>query len=101
MFSVRLMALVSGKPLLPLLRFIHRFARCHASPNSGWPESALAGILNCRFGGPHDYFGELFYKPYIGTHARELNTQDMRVAVVVNRRAEILFVLIVLLIKWV
>lgn len=96
-----LMALVSGKPLLPLLRFIHRFARCHASPNSGWPESALAGILNCRFGGPHDYFGELFYKPYIGTHARELNTQDMRVAVAVNRRAEILFVLIVLLIKWV
>ena len=47
-----------------LLRFIRRYARCHASPNSGWPEAALAGILDCRFGGPHTYFGELVVKPY-------------------------------------
>lgn len=90
-----LMAIVSGKPLLPLLKFIHKFAHCHASPNSGWPESALAGILDCRFGGPHDYFGELFYKPYIGTNPRAFVTHDMEIAVRINRLAEILFVILI------
>ena len=77
-----------------LLGFVRRFGRCHASPNSGYPESALAGILDCRFGGPHYYFGELFPKPYIGTNDRELTTADMLVAVRVNRRAEVLMVLL-------
>lgn len=90
-----LMAVVSGKPLFRLLKFIHKFGRCHASPNSGWPESALAGILDCRFGGPHDYFGELFYKPYIGTHPRAFVTRDMEIAVRINRSAEILFVILI------
>jgi adenosylcobinamide-phosphate synthase len=93
-----LMALVSGKKLVPLLKFIRKYSRCHASPNSGWPESALAGILNCRFGGPHDYFGEVFYKPYIGENERELTTKDMQVATRINRKAEILFVVLSVLI---
>ncbi len=79
---------------LDLFGFVRRFGRCHASPNSGYPESALAGILDCRFGGPHYYFGELFPKPYIGTNDRELTTADMLVAVRVNRRAEVLMVLL-------
>jgi adenosylcobinamide-phosphate synthase len=93
-----LMALVSGKKLVPLLKFIRKYSRCHASPNSGWPESALAGILNCRFGGPHDYFGEVFFKPYIGENERELTTKDMQVATRINRKAEILFVVLSVLI---
>lgn len=92
------MVLVSGKRILPLLKFVLKFSRNHASPNSGWPESALAGILECRFGGPHDYFGELFYKPYIGTNARPLYTSDMRIAVGINRKAEVLFICIMLVI---
>ncbi len=79
---------------LDLFGFVCRFGRCHASPNSGYPESALAGILDCRFGGPHYYFGELFPKPYIGTNDRELTTADMLVAVRTNRRAEVLMVLL-------
>ena len=69
-------------------RFILQYGRCHASPNSGYPEAALAGILNCRFGGPHHYFGQLFTKPYIGVNERLLDTSDMRMGVAVNRRAE-------------
>ena len=79
------------------LKFVRTNGRCHASPNSGYPEAALAAILNCRFGGPHYYFGELFDKPYIGTNDRPLTTEDMRKAVRVNRTAEILMVAIVLL----
>ena len=83
-----LMVIASGK--LSLLKFVWKNGRRHASPNSGYPEAALAGILNCRFGGPHIYFGELFDKPYIGENDRELTTQDMHTAVRINRTAELL-----------
>jgi adenosylcobinamide-phosphate synthase len=87
------MVVVAGKP--QLARFVWKNGRRHASPNSGYPEAALAGILNCRFGGPHYYFGQLFDKPYIGTNDRPLTTADMKTAVRVNRTAEILMVLLV------
>ena len=76
------------------LKFVRKYARNHASPNSGYPEAALAAILDCRFGGPHYYFGELFDKPYIGTNDRPLTTEDMKTAVRVNRTAEVLMVLL-------
>ena len=82
-----LMVIASGR--LSLLKFVWKNGSKHASPNSGYPEAALAGILNCRFGGPHYYFGELFDKPYIGENDRELTTQDMHTAVRINRFAEV------------
>ena len=90
-----LMAIAS--PRKGLLRFIWRNGRRHASPNSGYPEAALAGILNCRFGGPHYYFGQLFPKPYIGENERELTTADMKHAVRINRIAEVLMVFLVMI----
>jgi adenosylcobinamide-phosphate synthase len=78
------------------LGFVRKYGCCHASPNSGYPEAALASILNCRFGGPHKYFGEVFCKPYIGVNERELTTTDMKTAVRINRTAEIIMVVIVL-----
>ena len=94
----RLTALLMILPYikLPITHFVHKYGRNHASPNSGYPEAALAGILNCRFGGPHKYFGEVFDKPYIGENERELTTADMKTAVRVNRTAEIMMVVIVL-----
>ena len=81
-----------------LFSFVRRYGKNHASPNSGYPEAALAGILNCRFGGPHYYFGQLFNKPYIGENDRELTTDDMKKAIRVNRTAEILMVVIIFLV---
>ena len=75
-----------------LFRFVRRYGRNHASPNSGYPEAALAGILDCRFGGPHYYFGELFDKPYIGENDRPLTTADMQKAIRINRTAEVIMV---------
>ncbi len=85
--TAMLMVAAAGRPRL--MRFVLRFGARHASPNSGWPEAALAGILDCRFGGPHDYFGETVYKPYIGTNDRPLTTADMQRAIVINRQVEI------------
>ena len=88
-----LMIVAAGEPRLT--GFVWRNGSNHASPNSGYPEAALAGILNCRFGGPHYYFGQLFDKPFIGTNDRPLTTDDMRTAVQINRTAEVLMVLAV------
>ncbi|MBO4606961.1 MAG: cobalamin biosynthesis protein CobD [Prevotella sp.] len=92
-----LMVLVTGR--WRLIGFVWKNGRRHASPNSGYPEAALAGILNCRFGGPHYYFGELIDKPYIGDNDRELSTDDARKAISVNCKTEVVMVVLVLFIQ--
>ena len=68
--------------------FVFTYGHAHASPNSGYPEAALAAILDCQFGGTHDYFGQPVEKPYIGTNARELTLADLSIAVRINNRTE-------------
>lgn len=93
-----LMLLVSGK--WRRWDFVRRYGRAHASPNSGYPESALAAILDCRFGGTHDYFGQPVEKPYIGTNDRLLTSEDMERAVRINERAELAMGLLVALLSF-
>ncbi len=92
-----LMILVAGRP--GLWGWVRSYGPRHASPNSGYPEAALAGILDCRFGGTHDYFGESVYKPYIGVSPRALTSSDMRRAIRVNRLAEAAMIVIVLVVR--
>jgi len=92
-----LMILVSGKP--SLLAFIHKYGKAHASPNAGYPEAALAGILNCRFGGAHTYFGEIINKPYIGDNTRQLTSADMKTAFSINQGSELIMVLLTILVR--
>jgi len=42
----------------------------HKSPNSGYPESTMAGAIGVRLGGPSIYFGRTVEKPYIGDERR-------------------------------
>lgn len=90
-----LMIVVSRKP--NLFAFVRKYGNCHASPNSGYPEAALAGILNCRFGGPNSYFGNLVEKPYIGSNFKELTTHDMKRSIAINYQSELLMILLVAL----
>lgn len=92
-----LMVIAAGRP--GLIGFVRNFGPRHASPNSGYPEAALAGVLDCRFGGPHDYFGETVYKPYIGTNERMLSSEDMRVATRINRVAEFMAVVLAAIVR--
>ena len=87
-----LMVMVAGKPRR--MSFVMRYGPEHASPNSGYPEAALAGILDCRFGGPHNYFGEYFHKPYIGERHRDFVYADVRRSIAVNRRVETISVIL-------
>jgi len=78
-----------------LLRFLFHYGPQHASPNSGWPEAALAALLDCRFGGTHAYFGEEVYKPYIGMNPRQLSTRDMHLSIRICLATEIVAVCLV------
>lgn len=83
-----------------LFHFVYKYGPCHASPNSGYPEAALAGILDCQFGGPHYYFGQLFPKPFIGTNPRLLTTADMHFSLRIAFHSELLAVVGILLVAF-
>lgn len=92
-----LMVLAATKP--SLVAFVARNGKRHASPNSGYPESALAGIIDCRFGGGHYYFNEYIDKPFIGENNRKLTSADMKTAVKINLITEFVAVSLVVIIK--
>lgn len=81
--------------------FLHRFARQHTSPNAGYPEAAMAAILDCRFGGTHNYFGQPVEKPYIGENDRLLTADDLFTAIKVNNYTELVTGFIVTLLLFV
>lgn len=48
-------------------RTMWRDARYHASPNGGWPEAAMAGVLGRSLGGPVSYDGEIAMRANLGS----------------------------------
>ena len=49
----------------------------HPSPNSGFPEAAVAGALGIRLGGTSFYSGKINVKPFIGDNSRQLELSDI------------------------
>ncbi|KPH62821.1 adenosylcobinamide-phosphate synthase CbiB [Novosphingobium sp. ST904] len=72
----------------------------HASPNAGWPEAAMAGVLGVRLAGPIIYDGVLAAKPWIGEEGREAGARDLRRALGIYRRACALLGIIALGVAW-
>lgn len=93
-FTALLMVLVTGSRRG--LRYIFRYGHAHASPNSGYPEAALAGILNCRFGGPNRYKDILVEKPYIGEAGRQLMHKDLAYVKYINQAVTLVTVIFVI-----
>nr|WP_295928797.1 adenosylcobinamide-phosphate synthase CbiB [uncultured Dyadobacter sp.] len=81
------------------LRFIGAFGHLHKSPNAGYPEAALAGILDCRFGGPNVYHGKLVEKPFIGERDRMIGSEEIDTVSTVNHRTCLLMVTGIVLLK--
>ncbi len=77
--------------------FIKKYGKSHSSPNAGYPEAALAGILNVQFGGGHIYHGEWIDKPKIGNNKREIHFSDLQKSILINRKVEFAMVLIIVL----
>ncbi len=62
-FSARLLGFSGVKRVLEAAR---RWGTLHPSPNSGYPEAAMAGALGIRLGGPCHYFGQPVDRPWMG-----------------------------------
>ena len=54
----------------PALSVIGRDARLHRSPNAGWPEAAMAGVLGVALSGPRSYDGEMRDYPFVNPAGR-------------------------------
>lgn len=65
---------LSGKKSLEIAM---RDGSKHPSPNSGFPEAAMAGALGVSLGGTSFYSGEINEKPFIGDNLRELELSDI------------------------
>ena len=79
------------------LKFIIKFGKMHSSPNSGFPEAALAGVLNCRFGGPNTYHGQLVMKPYIGEVDRIIKHEEFKTVWYINHSVTLLFIILIII----
>jgi len=88
-----LMALVSCSRRS--LLFIFQYGKKHKSPNSGYPEAALAGILDTRFGGPNVYHGKLVEKPFIGKNDRTVMHQEIILTSRINHKVCFVTVLLI------
>ncbi|MNC00625.1 cobalamin biosynthesis protein [compost metagenome] len=59
------------------LQMVKRDAHLHPSPNSGYPESAVAGALGIRLGGENVYHGVASFRAYMGDPVRTMEPNDI------------------------
>ncbi len=59
-------------------RITLRDGRKSTSPNSGYPEAAMAGALGIRLGGKNSYFGRVEEKPFIGEPERSIDRNAVK-----------------------
>lgn len=80
-YIILLVAKIHGMDIEEGYRILQRDKRNHASPNSAYPESAAAGVLQVQLGGKATYFGKTSIKPTMGDQKRNLDLScldDMR-----------------------
>lgn len=86
--------------LLNSWKILLRDCRSHASPNSGYPEAAVAGGLQIQLGGTNWYFGKRVEKPCIGDPIRPLESKMIGSAIHLMYGTEILAGIVMLLIRY-
>src|SRR5690625_834174 len=76
-----------------------RDGRNHKSPNAGYPEAAIAGLLGVQLGGDNIYHGLLVRKPTIGDDKCKETREHIRDSVELMYRTEILLLLVYIFIN--
>ncbi|TYQ16418.1 UNVERIFIED_CONTAM: adenosylcobinamide-phosphate synthase [Acetivibrio alkalicellulosi] len=74
-------AFINQKDYVSSYSIMLRDRRKHKSPNSGYPEAAVAGALGVRLGGSGLYFGDIVEKPIIGDPRNELEIRNITQAI--------------------
>ncbi|MEM9304872.1 MAG: adenosylcobinamide-phosphate synthase CbiB [Pseudomonadota bacterium] len=72
-----LFAAAAGRRARDVLAVVHRDASSHRSPNAGWPESALAGVLAVRLSGPRRYGDTISEEPWLNGEAPDPSADDI------------------------
>lgn len=63
-------------------------ATLHSSPNAGWPESAMAAILDVALAGPREYKGKLTNDSFLNPRGRhEMTADDINGAIAILNRS--------------
>ncbi|MBT3952885.1 MAG: cobalamin biosynthesis protein CobD, partial [Rhodobacterales bacterium] len=71
-------------------------AKLHASPNAGWPEAAMASILNVALAGPRSYHDKLTDYEFINSSGRhDMDKTDINDALKVLNRSWFILIIIV------
>lgn len=84
---------------LRVLSTFWKYRRSHLSPNAGYPESAMAAILNVKMGGPAMYHGRLIEKDYINPNGDDMDIKDIKKAIkIIWHRSVIILLSLALLI---
>ncbi|MCH2194821.1 adenosylcobinamide-phosphate synthase CbiB [Kordia sp.] len=94
-----LMLIITGK--IHLIGKVFHEGTKHSSPNAGYPEAALAFILDCRFGGPNYYHGKLVDKPYIGDNDRIIENSEFKKVATINHTTTLLCVICILVLQYI
>lgn len=89
-----------GKPLAALMT-VATDSRHHRSPNSGWPEAAMAGALGLALGGPRKYPGLVVDQKWIGAGRARVTIADMDRALSLFTVACLINAGLVVLVMWV
>jgi adenosylcobinamide-phosphate synthase len=76
---------------------VRRDAHLHRSPNAGYPEAAMAGALGLALAGPRIYGGVAVDDATMGDGRRDAGAQDIRAALALYRRADLILVAIIAL----
>ncbi len=71
----------------------------HPSPNSGFPEAAMAGALGVRLGGTSFYSGKLNEKPFIGDNLREPELSDITQSHKIMFTTSILALIVIIMVE--
>jgi adenosylcobinamide-phosphate synthase len=100
-YLIVLAAFFLGKTWEDSLRILRRDHGKHDSPNSAWPEAAMAGALGIQFGGLNYYFGQPSEKPRIGDKRKEMDVQDVQDAWKILFLSSLLMVLFTLLLVFI
>lgn len=78
-----------------------RDARNHKSPNSGWPEAAMAGALGLALGGPRKYPGLVVDEKWIGSGRARAEFTDIDRALHLFSAACLVNAGLVILVLWI
>lgn len=76
-----------------------RDGRKNPSPNSGYPEAAMAGALGVQLGGKNFYFGRVEEKPLIGEPERSIDRNSVKESLhlmIVNSFIDVIITILVI-----